>query len=93
MANRKQIVRRYGITIETYDRMLQEQEGTCKICASPPGTRRLAVDHCHETGVVRGLLCYRCNIALGYFRHNDQLLQKAADYLSTYDRHEPAPPP
>lgn len=50
----------YGITVEDYDRMFDEQGGVCAICGN--GTkRRLAVDHNHETGVVRGLLCPRCN--------------------------------
>lgn len=54
----------YGITIEDYDRMLEEQGGLCAICRNPPITYRLAVDHDHDTGAVRGLLCPPCNRAL-----------------------------
>lgn len=68
---------RYGITIEDYDRMLKEQGGRCKICQTPGvksiilGDRhnryhRLYIDHDHETGEIRGLLCYHCNIVLGH---------------------------
>jgi hypothetical protein len=56
---------RYGITLEDYDRMFSEQGGTCALCDKPCATgRRLAVDHCHATGAVRGLLCVKCNSAL-----------------------------
>lgn len=67
--------RRYGIDIETYDRMLAEQGGGCAICgATSPGRRantgrvseRFHVDHDHQTGVVRGLLCHQCNMVLGF---------------------------
>lgn len=55
---------RYGVTHVDYQRMLQEQGGVCAICGNPPGNRKLAVDHCHETLKVRGLLCHTCNTAL-----------------------------
>lgn len=53
--------RKYGITAEQYDAMLSAQGGVCFLCGRPPKTRRLAVDHCHETGAVRKLLCDKCN--------------------------------
>lgn len=52
---------RYGITSEDYDRMLAEQMGLCRICRRPPKTVRLHVDHDHDTGEIRGLLCPTCN--------------------------------
>jgi len=61
--------------------MLAAQGGTCAICDSPPGSRRLAIDHDHATGVVRGLLCPRCNTGLAYFRDRPELFRTAADYL------------
>jgi hypothetical protein len=74
--------RKYGITLEDYERMLEAQGGVCAICGEPrPEERTLHVDHDHETGEVRGLLCFRCNNALGDFREQYELFQKAADYL------------
>ena len=52
---------RYGITLAEYETRFREQRGGCAICGHPPKTRRLAVDHEHKTGRVRGLLCMRCN--------------------------------
>lgn len=53
---------RFGMTLEEYDELFDGQGGVCAICGgSNPDGRRLAVDHDHETGEIRGLLCYRCN--------------------------------
>lgn len=51
----------YGITVEQYEEMLKRQKGGCAICGKRPGKKRLHVDHNHETGQVRGLLCAKCN--------------------------------
>ena len=60
--------RLFGITVEVYDRMLEEQGGICYICKKVCSSgRRLAVDHCHKTKLVRGLLCGLCNRNLGWF--------------------------
>ena len=61
------LIRDYGITSDDYNRMLAEQGGGCKLCGWAPqrGHRRLAVDHCHKTGRVRGLLCAVCNGGIG----------------------------
>jgi len=76
---------RYGIDIQDYNKMLKEQGGVCKICKSKTPKRKnakyFAVDHCHTTGKVRGLLCYNCNSALGKLNDNAELLKKALDYL------------
>jgi len=59
---------RYGLTLEDYDRMLEDQDGKCAICGDiEPSGRRLAVDHDHHTGNIRGLLCLRCNTRLGFW--------------------------
>lgn len=72
-----------GTTGDVYRKLSAEQSGMCAICgvsASSDG-RRLALDHCHETGVVRGLLCARCNHLLGHAGDSVVLLQKAVKYL------------
>lgn len=64
---RSQLRRDFGITLEAYKAMLEEQGGVCKLCrGSNKSGVALHVDHCHETGAVRQLLCLRCNFALGW---------------------------
>ena len=69
---------KYGITIEDYERMLVEQNHQCYICNAET---KLVVDHCHESGKVRGLLCHQCNIMLGMAKDNPAILRLAANYL------------
>lgn len=80
--------RSYGITSEDYDRMFAAQGGRCGLCGNEgSNTERsaeLAVDHDHETGVVRGLLCHDCNTGLGKLGDDPALLRKAADYVERY---------
>jgi translation initiation factor 2 beta subunit (eIF-2beta)/eIF-5 len=75
----------YGMSAADYERVLKAQHSVCAICGSPdPGTNRtsrFAVDHCHVTGKVRGLLCGQCNLAIGYMKDRPDLLIKAAEYL------------
>lgn len=78
-----QIKKRYGITIEEYDAMLERQSGVCAICKKHRG-KRLSVDHCHTTGKVRGLLCNQCNLALGKFEDNIDALKAAVEYLGAF---------
>lgn len=73
----------YGITVEQYEEMLARQDGGCAICGATPGLRSLAIDHDHETYVVRGLLCGSCNNGVGRFQDSPVLLRRAADYLET----------
>lgn len=80
----------FGITSIDFENMLKEQNNKCKICGNEEickargseNLRQLAVDHCHATGKVRGLLCTTCNIGLGSFKDNINLLQKAINYLN-----------
>lgn len=73
----------YGITTEEYDRILERQNGVCAICVQVCiSGRRLAVDHNHETGEVRGLLCCKCNRGLGNFNDDSELLLAAYFYLT-----------
>lgn len=79
---RKANLSKYGITIEEYERIFEQQDGKCKICDNVAnGKGRLHVDHCHDTGKVRGLLCSSCNIGLGLFKHNADLLNEAIGYV------------
>jgi len=65
-----------------YDRLVEEHGEACRICgATPETTKYLCVDHDHETGAVRGLLCEPCNIGLGWFRDDPARLLAAIDYL------------
>lgn len=80
--DRRQNLKSYGLTPEQYDAMLEKQGGVCAICRkAPPAQRRLAVDHDHVTGVVRGLLCTSCNLGLGKFMESLELLRRAVAYL------------
>lgn len=82
----------YGISMDRYNEMLAAQNGCCAICDKPESNEikgkvvALAVDHCHETGAVRALLCSSCNTALGLFNDDPQLLAKAVDYVVSYKR-------
>jgi hypothetical protein len=74
---------KYGITIDEYNKMLKKQNNVCLICKRPETehNKNLAVDHNHNTGKVRGLLCCKCNKGLGHFEDNALWLRIAADYL------------
>jgi hypothetical protein len=77
---------RFGITIKDYDSMLESQSGVCAICKLPEIKKntRLAVDHCHATKVVRGLLCNACNMGIGKLGDNYEGIMKAATYLNIH---------
>lgn len=83
----KDWLKTYGLTPEEYEKMLENQGGVCAICQSPhprmKNAKRLYVDHCHETGTVRGLLCHQCNAMLGHSGDSPETLRKAAIYLET----------
>jgi hypothetical protein len=87
-ARRAALRSRYGIDDRQYETMFMGQQGCCLICERPeqgePLSRRLAVDHCAETKIVRALLCHKCNRGLGLFLHDPVLLKKAAAYLEDY---------
>jgi hypothetical protein len=86
---RRDNLRRWGITPEQYDAMLAAQDGGCAICAEPPGTENLHIDHDHACcpgqrscgKCLRGLLCSNCNTALGLFCDDTALLRAAQRYL------------
>ena len=75
---------KYGLTEQKYAEMAAAQDHKCRICERPTAKERygkLAIDHCHDTGEVRGLLCMNCNTALGMFRDSPRVLLRAAQYL------------
>ncbi len=82
----RQSLKKYGVTKEQYQDMLRLQNHKCPICLSGldpfDGTKNCHIDHCHKTGMVRGILCFKCNVALGGFNDNLDTLRRAADYLS-----------
>ena len=74
---------KYGITKQQFDIALESQQYKCAICLNLFSDKnRVYVDHCHDTGKVRGLLCFHCNTGLGQFRDNVDLLQKGVEYLN-----------
>lgn len=77
----------YGMAPGEYARMLAEQKGRCAICGTddPAPRRNFAVDHCHETGLVRGLLCGKCNTGIGQLQHSIDIILSAARYLVRKD--------
>lgn len=100
-AERLRIWRNYGLTAEEFVGMINRQDGRCEICGVEMhlAARRMkngatasgiCIDHDHETGAVRGLLCGACNKALGFFKDNPKLLQAAIGYLKKY-KQRPVP--
>jgi len=74
---------KYNITVEDFSILLEEQNFSCKICKTNQNDlkKTLAVDHDHTTGKVRGLLCHKCNSALGLFKDSTESLKRAIQYL------------
>lgn len=78
--------RLYGISVEDYLQMLKNQNGVCKICHQECKTKySLSVDHNHKTGVVRGLLCNRCNRVLGMMEESVELFASAIKYIENME--------
>jgi Recombination endonuclease VII len=77
---RRRLKRKYGISLEEYERLLALQNGACAICLLK-SDRMLHVDHCHKTGRVRGLLCVKCNTGLGCYNDDPSLMRRGAAYL------------
>lgn len=74
---------RFGLSEAKYRLMIQEQDGRCAICGiQPDDPESLAIDHCHENGHVRGLLCLNCNTAIGSFQDSPAIMFSAIDYLN-----------
>jgi hypothetical protein len=84
---RSSLKRKYNVTVDEYNEMLEAQNSVCAICFQPETSTykgkvfRLAVDHCHSTEKIRGLLCRDCNQTLGKFNDDIQRFQNAVEYL------------
>mgnify|MGYP001233749649 CR=1 FL=1 len=84
---RNKLKTQFGMSVEDYDLLLEEQGGVCAICRQKETQKhkgriiRMAVDHCHDTGEVRGLLCRACNTGIGLLGHDTERLTAAIQYL------------
>lgn len=83
--------KKYGINPTQFLILEQSQGGQCAICQNPQTGRfkRLVIDHCHRTGRVRGLLCSRCNLAIGSMKDDSELLLRAVRYLTDSAKQSP----
>lgn len=90
---RYSLKKRYAITPREYELMLLAQRSRCAICGDEPSgkIKTLCIDHDHETGQVRRLLCSPCNKGLGHFRERPDLMRKAADYIESFQPSPEAP--
>lgn len=72
---------KYGISTARFHELYDAQEGRCAICREPADHAGLYIDHCHDTDVVRGLLCHGCNIGIGWLGDDGDRMRRAADYV------------
>lgn len=85
LSNEKQRGRyksRQGVAEEQYGLMLDQQNGVCAGCLSPPVSKRLAIDHNHITGQIRGLLCSNCNLGIGLLKEDSEIMARLIQYLA-----------
>lgn len=77
----------YGLSLNEYNELFKKQNGNCAICGKNQSVfkYKLAVDHCHKTNKIRGLLCGKCNTALGSLEDDIIILQKAINYLKVFN--------
>lgn len=80
---KSRLKKKYGISLEDYNKLLKDQNEKCAICYGKP-EYKLYVDHDHKTGLVRGLLCHWCNFAIGLARDSSSILKNAIKYLDKY---------
>lgn len=80
-------IKKYGITADEFDRIWHQQHGLCANCRQPADRPHL--DHDHTTGAVRGILCHNCNVGLGHFMDDPELLLRAIHYLHLHGKRLP----
>ena len=86
---RRSLKKLYGITLEEWEQMYDEQLGRCAVCFIPLAECKIiATDHDHKTGAVRGLLCSKCNLILGQWNDDPEIFRRAAQYLGQVGDHE-----
>lgn len=83
----RKLKERYGISLEDYNNLLEKQEHKCIICEKHESEFgvSLAVDHCHKTGIVRGLLCFKCNTRVGHVETNPKEFSRIFQYLISHE--------
>lgn len=75
----------YGISLDEYNKKIEQQQGVCYICeSSPSGGKSLAIDHCHDTGIIRKLLCINCNTVLGLVKEDINIMNKLINYIEEH---------
>jgi hypothetical protein len=80
-------LKKYGLTQEAYDKLLAWQGGACLVCGRPAAKRRLCVDHCHLSDLIRALLCHGCNTAAGSLGDDPVVARRLADFLELWQQH------
>ncbi len=77
---------KYGVTQEQYEMLLKKQRNKCGICKTSFHETEAHLDHCHETKIVRGILCSNCNTGIGLFKHDINRIEKAIAYVGKYKK-------
>lgn len=81
----RKLKNRYNITLEEYNKLLEFQQNGCAICRKLCASgKKLSVDHDHETNIIRGLLCYNCNSALGFLYEDENIIWNMLEYLKKH---------
>jgi len=84
---RRDLKRKYGISLEEYDLLFKSQGKTCAICKSKKSSGKgWHTDHDHKTGAIRGILCHFCNLALGHFKDDPDIMKHSIKYLNRWER-------
>lgn len=81
---KSRLKRKYGLSLGDFERKIRIQDGLCAICGNSPTKKNLCVDHDHDTGKVRGLLCDNCNLLLGRINDDPTIIKSAAQYLEKW---------
>ena len=86
MERKTHIKQKYGMSVEHYNTKLKSQNNVCYICKTHNNSKKLIIDHCHATGIVRGVLCHFCNSVLGFSKENIDVLKSVISYIEEWNR-------